>query len=162
MARVVLSDASPLIGLSRIGGVEWLHALFGDVILPRAVRMELRSGVQTEPGLVRALEQPWLVTPDVEPEGPPLPEHLGKGEQACIRFGLACVRPPLLLMDDRLARREATARGLAVAGTAKVIGLAKRAGLIPSARVAFEALLRSDFRIAPSVIAAVLHEVERS
>ena len=47
-----------------------------------------------------------------------------------------------------------------MAGTARLIGLAQRRGLIPSARVVFELLLRSDFRIGPGVIRAVLKAVE--
>ena len=66
----------------------------------------------------------------------------------------------LLLLDDRLARREAKAQGLSVAGTAAVVGLAQRRGVIDSARHVFESLLRSDFRIAPEVIRAVLEEIE--
>ncbi len=159
MARVVLSDASPLIGLSRVGGVDWLRALFGEVLVPRAVRAELLAGPEREPAIAEALQSSWLRTPGSEPDGPPLPEHLGPGEQACIRLAMACVSPTLVLMDDRLARREALARGLRVAGTARVIGLAQRTGLIVSARDVFEALLHTDFRISPAVIVAVLAEL---
>ncbi len=161
MARLVLSDASPLIGLSRIGGVDWLRRLFGVVTIPRAVRIELQAGAADDPRLEAALKAQWLITPSREAETPDLPEHLGEGEKACIRLGLASPEPALLLMDGRLARREAVARGLRVAGTAAVVGLAERRGIIPSARDAFETLLRSDFRIAPAVIRAVLTELDK-
>jgi predicted nucleic acid-binding protein len=62
----------------------------------------------------------------------------------------------LLLIDERAGRAVARERGLVVAGTAAVIGLARTRGLIPSARSVFAELHASDFRIAPSVINAVL------
>ncbi len=65
-----------------------------------------------------------------------------------------------MLVDDRLARREARAAGLGVAGTAAIVGLARRRGLIESARDVFERLLRSDFRITPEVVLAVLEAPE--
>ena len=40
MAGIVLTDASPLIVLSRIGGLAWLKAIFGTVHVPLAVRLE--------------------------------------------------------------------------------------------------------------------------
>lgn len=64
----------------------------------------------------------------------------------------------LLLLDDRLARREARALGMEFIGTAAIIAMAPRHGLIPSARDVFEALLQSDFRLSPAVIRAALRE----
>jgi hypothetical protein len=37
MARLVLSDASPLIALSRVNGLAWLPGLFGTVSMPPEV-----------------------------------------------------------------------------------------------------------------------------
>ena len=44
MARLVLTDASPLIGLARLDGLTWLGALFGVVWMPDEVRREVLSG----------------------------------------------------------------------------------------------------------------------
>jgi predicted nucleic acid-binding protein len=41
MARLVLTDASPLIGLARIDGLPWLGVLFGVVFMPPEVRREV-------------------------------------------------------------------------------------------------------------------------
>ena len=45
MARVVLSDASPLIGLAIVDGLIWLPELFGDVWVPPSVHREVLPGV---------------------------------------------------------------------------------------------------------------------
>ena len=46
-----------------------------------------------------------------------------------------------------------------MAGTAAVIGLAKKRGLIDSAKGRFERLHATDFRISAAVIQAVLRDV---
>ena len=44
MARLVLTDASPLIGLTIVGGLEWLESLFGRVWMPSEVEREVLPG----------------------------------------------------------------------------------------------------------------------
>ncbi len=41
----------------------------------------------------------------------------------------------------------------------RLIGMAKKRGLIPSASAAFERLLQTDFRIAPDLIRGILLKV---
>ena len=62
-------------------------------------------------------------------------------------------------MDERAGRAIAQERGLRVAGTAAIIGLATQRGLIPSARELFALLHAAEFRIAPEVIRTVLQRV---
>ncbi len=161
MARIVLTDASPLIGLARVNGLAWLAPLFGTVWMPPEVRAEVLSGtgLPDEAAIATALKngalREWrrpvaakLALPDLD-----------EGEAACIR--IACARAargdaPLLLMDERAGRAVAVEHGLKVAGTAAVIGMAKQAGLIGSAKAALTLLHNSNFRISPEVIRTVL------
>lgn len=62
----------------------------------------------------------------------------------------------IVLMDERAGRAAAIELGIQVAGTAAVIGFAKRHGLIESAKARFERLHASDFRIRADVIQTVL------
>ncbi len=161
MARLVLTDASPLIGLSIVGGLGWLGALFGEVWMPPEVRREVLSGRATrgEADIRAAQEAGWLKLSGDAPADPPLPD-LDEGEAACIRLALAHPGEVLLLMDERAGRAVAAEMGLKVTGTAAVIGMAKARGLIPYAREAFEVLHGSDFRISPEVIRTVLARVD--
>ena len=85
---------------------------------------------------------------------------LDEGEADCIRLALAVgAGQALILMDERAGRAVAAERGIRVAGTAAVIGLAKKQGLIDSARSRFERLHATDFRISAGVIQAVLRSV---
>jgi predicted nucleic acid-binding protein len=141
MARIVLSDASPLIGLAVVSGLSWLEPLFGQVWVPPSVLREVlpesaerrQQGTATswrdEPDLRQALTQGWLREwkrriPDLD-----LPD-LYAGESECIRIASAHTRAKgneaLLIMDERAGRAVATEQGLRVAGSAAVIGMAKR------------------------------------
>jgi predicted nucleic acid-binding protein len=160
MARLVLSDASPLIALSRVNGLAWLPSLFGTVSMPPEVYSEVLPGLGLpgEDAITQAMNAGWLDVTGPPPGTPALPE-LDEGESACIRVALAHDGPALLLIDERAGRTIAQERGLRVAGTAAVIGLAKQRGLIPSARELFALLHAAEFRIAPEVIRTVLQRV---
>ena len=48
MARYVISDASPLIGLAIVDGLAWLPALFGPVWIPPSVQREVLPGLNAQ------------------------------------------------------------------------------------------------------------------
>jgi predicted nucleic acid-binding protein len=160
MARLVLTDASPLIGLARVDGLHWLGALFGKVSMPAEVRREVlpHRGLTDESAILAAQAAGWLTEIGPTPDGL-VPPDLDEGEAACIRIALASPMPCLLLMDDRAGRATATEHGLPLAGTAAIIGMAKTRGLIASAREVFARLHGSDFRISVQVIETVLRRV---
>ena len=161
MARLVLSDASPLIALSRVNGLAWLPSLFGTVSMPPEVYSEVLPGLDLpgEDAITQAMSAGWLDVTGPAPDAPVLPE-LDEGEAACIRVALTHDGPTLLLMDERAGRTIAQEQGLRVAGTAAIIGFAKQRGLIPSAREFFALLHAAEFRIAPEVTRTVLQRVD--
>jgi len=160
MVRTVIIDSSPLIGLAIVEGLECLPKLFDVVFLPDSVKQEVLPG-KTAPGeqaIAQALASEWIkVWP--EPIAPQLEIDLDPGETDCINIGLSNPDNVLLIMDERAGRAVAKEKGLRVIGTAAIIGLAKKQGLIPSARAVFEILHRSDFRISAAVINQVLVSV---
>jgi predicted nucleic acid-binding protein len=162
-ARLVLADASPLIGLAIVDGLRWIPELFGEVWIPQSVRGEVLPGIQArgEAEIVAAIKPKHLrVWTRVIPEVlPPLPD-LDEGESDCIRIATANGSgSTLILMDERAARAVAKERGILVAGTAAVIGLAKKRRLIRAAKPAFAKLHATDFRISANVIETVLRDL---
>ncbi len=161
MARIVVSDASPLIGLCIVGGMDWLPALFAEVWIPRVVHNELLPGREAsgEEDIQAAIDSGWLKVWEQDLE--PLPGiDLDEGESACIQLALNHLDPVLLIMDERAGRAVARENGLQVIGTAAIIGQAKKSGLIESARDTFEILHNSDFRISATVIKTVLSRID--
>lgn len=160
MTRLVVIDSSPLIGLAIVDGLQWLPKMFGTVYLPDTVQQEVlpNKSAPGERAIAEAISAGW-VTVWPETIAPLLEIDLDAGETDCINLGLHCPDQVLLIMDERAGRAVAKEKGLRVIGTAAIIGLAKRQGLIPSARAAFEVLHRSDFRISAAVINQVLVSV---
>jgi predicted nucleic acid-binding protein len=160
---VVIADASPLIGLTRVGGLQWLAQLFGSVYLTPTVLREVLPGTQ-QPGeleIQAALDAGWLQVWQ-EPIAP-LPFDMGDldaGESESIALAFQ-LRPAhsLLLIDERAGRAAATECGLPIIGTTAVIGWAKKAGLIELAKPALAKLLASDFRISAQLMKQILKDV---
>ena len=160
MTRIVVIDASPLIGLAMVDGLKWLPDIFGTVFLPETVKQEVMPGkaARGEKAIAHAINADWL-TVWTKPIEPRLDLDLDAGETDCINLGLSYANEVLLIMDERAGRAVAKEKGLQVIGTAAIIGQAKKQGLIASARETFEVLHASDFRISAAVINLVLVSV---
>ena len=160
MTRIVIIDSSPLIGLAIVDGLQWLPAIFGTVYLPESVKWEVlpHKNAPGKTAIAHAIEIGWL-TIWPEPIKPLLDIDLDAGETDCINVALGHPDKSLLIMDERAGRAVAKEKGLSVTGTAAIIGLAKKEGLIPSAKAAFERLHNSDFRISATVINLILTSV---
>lgn len=117
---MIVSDANALRYLILVEAVHVLPALFGEVVVPAwVVDVELRASATPLP--VREwLQRPpdWLVRRWPAIIDPSLDAgQLGRGEREAISLALESAGPkgsPTLLTDDRLARREALARGIPV------------------------------------------------
>lgn len=62
MARMVVIDSSPLIGLAMVDGLPWLPELFDVVFLPESVKQEVLPG-KAAPGktaIAHAIASGWL------------------------------------------------------------------------------------------------------
>ncbi|MFT4241811.1 MAG: DUF3368 domain-containing protein [Acidovorax sp.] len=164
--RVVIADAGPLIALARIDALALLRGLFGRVCITATVRDEVLPASAAFPDgalLARTLQEGWIEVVDELPGGwKPLNPGVDAGEASAIHT--ACVwrdagDAVLLVMDDRAGRLEARAHGIALVGTAAVIGMAKAEGLVPAARPLLERLPQQGYYLARAVIEAVLADV---
>jgi predicted nucleic acid-binding protein len=157
--KVVLADASPLIGLARVGGLVWLRRLYRSVTVTKAVRAEvLAEGRAGQPELAGAFRARWLRSLRSDPAGPALP-RIETGEAGTLRAALALGERTLVILDDYAARREARRLGVAFIGTAGVIVEAKRKGLLERAEPVFERLTAEGFHLSAELIEALLVEL---
>lgn len=132
---IVVSDTSPLTGLLTIGQSDLLTKLFGDVVIPPAVRAEL---LRTHPVLpvwlrVQALRDNAKVALYAR--------SVDRGEAEAIALAEE-LHADHLLIDERKGRRLAQQQGLPVLGLLGVVVLAKRKRLISSARELLDRLDR--------------------
>jgi predicted nucleic acid-binding protein len=137
-------NASPLIVLARIGHEDMFFALANQVVVPRAVALEIQAG-PAEDRARKALEDGQFTIIDTPPPPPELLTwDLGAGETAVLSLALAEAGWTVIL-DDAAARRCAHSFSLPVKGTLAVVLLAKQRGLIASAAEVLRSLRATGF-----------------
>jgi predicted nucleic acid-binding protein len=147
MASVV-ADASVLLALATLDRLGLLRDLFQQLIIPPTVSVEVSRTLPRLPEWIRVIE-PRAVTVTRDSIG------LHQGELEAIALALD-VHASLLILDDLQARRHAVGLGLAIVGTAGVLVMAKRSGLLLSVREPLDALRRRGFRLRQDVYEQIL------
>jgi predicted nucleic acid-binding protein len=147
--RVVVADTTPLNYLILIGHVEILASLFGEVLIPHAVLEELSHAEAPEAISRWLLETPvWLRISPVEHLDETI--QLGRGESEAISLAIER-RVKVVLIDERLGRGAAEARGLIPVGTLTLIDLADERGLLDGI-AALNDLRQTTFRASPELL----------
>ena len=149
---IVVSDTSPINYLVLIGHAELLPALFGAVYIPPAVLSELshKDAPLVVHEWLRTIPA-WLVTHSPAVMDPTL--SLDRGESEAI--SLAMELGAQVLIDERSGREAASDRGLHVAGTLAVLGMAAERKLI-DLTAAIEKLRATKFRASEALYRSFL------
>ena len=150
MARVI-SDAGPLIAHAKVDSLFVPRDLFSRIRFPEAVWLE---SVQKTGADSRRIEQAagegWLNVVSVA-TGQSHSPSLGDGEIEAIQLALETEKA-LLIMDDRLARREATRCGLDYIGTVRMLHLAERRSIVDNAEATIQRMAECGYRISPLLL----------
>jgi uncharacterized protein len=157
---IVVSDTSPLSGLAIVGKLSLLQALYGQIVIPEAVASELRRGGQDDPRIAQVLTLSWIETK-------PSTNHrliselqtiykLDKGESEAISLALE-LNADVLLIDERLGRREASRLGLSITGMLGVLLVAKKQNLVSAIHPIVDGLIsEAGFRISGQLYSEVM------
>lgn len=151
---VVVSDTGPLIALAKVDALFVARRLFARLQIPQAVWSECRG----KPGedsrrIERAVRDGWLRVVEITAEAAlrRVPTTLGRGELEALQLSME-TRPSLLIVDDRLARRQAQRLRLNHIGTARMLLLAEQQSLIDDAETIIHRMKANGYRIAPRVL----------
>ncbi len=154
-------NASPLITLYR-AQLDWLlPKLFQHDIVPDAVWLEVVNRTHDDlvarklPTATWAIRQPVVLRAEVTAW------NLGAGETALLSLGIS-EKGIKTILDDRSARHCARVLGISTMGTAGVLVLAKRRGLIPSVEQALRQLQASGAWISETLIEQLAAEDTRN
>lgn len=156
----VVSDASPLINLARIGRLDLLPQLYGKLHLPEAVWEEVVVQGFGQPGAEEIAGAPWIErhTAANRPLVRVLQQELDAGEAEAIALALE-LRADLLLMDERIGREAARHLDLRCIGLIGVLLEAKHKGLINALKPYLDALRDlAGFRISEVLYERVLKD----
>jgi predicted nucleic acid-binding protein len=154
---VVVADSSPLNYLTLIGSVELLHRLYGTVLVPYQVVLELTDTAAPQQVRNWASAPPgWIDIRMTPSNGDATLSHLDPGEQSAIILAES-ETGALLLIDDAAGRLEASRRGISNTGTLGVLRAGAVRGLIdlPSA---LARLLDTNFRVSTKLVEDLLAE----
>lgn len=154
--RIVVSNTSPLLYLHQIGQLPLLRDLYGEILVPLAVRDELLKGQALGISVPVISDLAWVVM--MAPSSSDLlveMNDLGAGEAEAI--GLALSLPgALLLLDDSQGRAVAERRGIELTGTIGVLIKAKKKGLLPEVKPLLEKLRETSMNLSPVLLRRAL------
>lgn len=156
----VVSNASPLINLARIGKLDLLRQLYGELFIPEAVWQEVVTDGVGQPGAMEVEVATWI---NVQSVTNPLlvralRQELDAGEAEAIVLALE-VESELLLMDERLGREVAQYLGLRYIGLIGVLIEAKHKGMLSAVRHHLDELRNvAGFRIRDALYVRVLQD----
>ena len=153
---VIVSDASPVTSLIQVGQLELLNAVFGQVVVPRAVYNELCK----VPGQQTIIDQQnWLFIDHAKDlkHVKTLENELDAGEAEAIVLALE-MRADYLVIDEFKGRNKAEEIGLKIIGSLGVLLQAKQKGLISAVKPLIDDLIqKAEFRVHPALYQQVLN-----
>jgi predicted nucleic acid-binding protein len=148
-------NASPFIVLARIGLEGVFEALAAQVIIPRAVALEVQAGPTDDRARQVLATGRFTIVDTPPPAAEILAWDLGAGETAVLSWALTETGWTAIL-DDGQARKCARSFSIPMKGTLAVVILAKQQGLIASAADALRSLRAIGFRLDDRTISQAL------
>jgi predicted nucleic acid-binding protein len=156
----VVSNASPLIALVRIGQLDLLRQLYSTIIIPEAVWHEVVVEGADQPGAEAVSSASWIVRRTVtnRPLVHALRQELDAGEAEAIVLAME-IGNTLLLMDERLGRDTARHFGIRYTGIVGVLIEAKHKGFIQAVQPYLDTLRDlAGFRVSEALYRRVLQD----
>lgn len=146
METIVISDTSCLVVLDKIGQLHLLQACYPRVVITETIAQEFGKELPA-----------WIEihNPSRDSLRRLLEETLDAGESSALALAVEFTGSKVIL-DDLRARKVASSLGLNFMGTLGLIAEAKQKGAIPAARPIISAIEKTDFRLQPSLVEAVL------
>ena len=138
MSKTIISDTSCFIVLSKIGQMELLQQLFGNIITTPEIAAEFGDPLPDWVEIVSVKDKYKQQLFDIQ---------IDKGEASAMALALE-IENSLLIIDDYKARKLAKNFNIDYTGTIGIIILAKQKGIISSVKPVFEKIKETNFRIA--------------
>jgi len=153
----VISDASTLIGLARIGQLNLLRKLYSQIIIPQAVFEEVSK--EKKAGSEKISKASYIKIEKVKDEIAVkfLLGNLGKGESEVLVLAKE-KQADLILIDEKKARKMARRAGFKVMGILGLLLVSKRNGFISNIKAFIDELNKQGFRLSNRVIKEILKE----
>ena len=155
--QIVISNTSPLIGLSGLNCLHLLRDLYTEVWIPKEVENEFLAIDETVYQEVLN-STPWIKVVDLtNPQSATIYQGIDDGEAEV--FALAVEHDArLILLDEKKGRQKAKEIGLAVKGVVGVLLEAKEKGLIDAIKPLLMQLRDNGIRLSDWLINNALQD----
>lgn len=147
-SKIIISDTSCLIALSRINKLEILQKLFTTIITTPEVKAEFGAPLPA-----------WVTISEVKDLDRKLELEtlLDKGEASSIALALE-VPQSILIIDEKKGRKIARSLNIQIIGTLKILMLARQKGEIDDLSSVIKELEQKNFRFSRNIIARMLND----
>lgn len=148
MPKIIISDTSCLIILSKIGELDLLKKVYGNIVTTDDIASEFGEDLPDwiEIQKVNDLHKQRILEIQID-----------KGESSAIALALEA-RDCIIILDDFKARKIAAQLGIKITGTIGVIVKAKLNGFIPSVKPYLSKIKETNFRISAELELLALKE----
>lgn len=150
---VVVSNSSPIIHLAKIGKLNLLEGLYGQVLVPEKVYLECTETMHFREEVEMIFQSPWIKKDLIQNDVlfRLLYAELDAGEAEALVLGLE-KKADLILLDDQEARNKARKLDLPVTGTLGVLLKARNKGMIASLKNEVQKLQISGFWLSQDLL----------
>jgi predicted nucleic acid-binding protein len=148
MPKIIISDTSCLLILTKIGELDLLNQLYKTVIITQDILLEYGENLPD-----------WIEVQQVRDNYRQqlLEMQIDKGEASAIALALETT-DNIVILDDWKARKVAERLGLSVTGTLGVIIKAKNSGMLSSIKPYLDKIRETNFRISEELEQIALKE----
>lgn len=159
---LIVADTTPIISLVKIGLLEMLNSMYGEIILPEAVFNELISNPLMSGEAEVIKKSSFLKVKRIENKlAVKLLQkqlNLGAGESEAIVLA-DTLKANLLVIDERKTRGIAKSMGINITGTLGILVDAKRQNRIETLKPLLDGLISNNIRISEKLYNDVLELV---
>ena len=148
--KIVIADASTLIGLSWIGKLNLLREIYGEVVIPQSVYDEVATESKYGSGIIITAKYLKVEKVTDTKAIELFLGYLGRGEAEVLTLSKE-KKADLILIDEKKARKAARRAGFDVVGVLGLLLEAKNRALIPAVRPFIEELNKQGFRLSKKV-----------
>ena len=158
---IVVSDTTPILSLFKIGQLELLEGLFGQISVPMAVYNEIAVLGKGKAGHDALDAVSYIHVKEIQNTmaASLLRSQLDYGEAEAIVLARE-LEADVLLLDEKKARKIAQANSQQVIGTIGILQAAIRKGLISDMKAQLDALIASGIWIDRNLYLAVIQSDE--
>ena len=151
MSKIIISDTSCLIALSKIEKLVLLKELYQEILITKDVYHEFGGSIPD-----------WIIITEVKDKQKQklIEERLDKGEASSIALALE-IENATLIIDEIKGRKIAQSFNINIIGTIGIILLANKKGLISDVTSIILRLVNKGFRLSEKLINRIIEHYGR-